>query len=51
MELATRWLRDDAMTISEVSQRLGYSSEAAFSRAFKRATGTTPGAAARHHTD
>lgn len=27
MQLATRWLRDDALTIAEVSDRLGYSSE------------------------
>ncbi|MEM9490365.1 MAG: AraC family transcriptional regulator [Myxococcota bacterium] len=47
MQLATRWLRDDVLTISEVSNRLGYSSEAAFSRAFKRYTGNTPGVVAR----
>lgn len=47
MQLASRWLRDDALSISEVSTRLGYSSDAAFSRAFKRYMGTTPGAVAR----
>ncbi len=47
MQLATRWLRDDSLSISEVTARLGYSSEAAFSRAFKRCTGDTPGTVAR----
>ena len=47
MQLATRWLRDDALSITEVSVRLGYSSEAAFSRAFKRCTGETPGTVRR----
>ena len=47
MQLATRLLRDDSLSISEVSARLGYSSEAAFSRAFKRCTGDTPATVAR----
>ena len=47
MELAARWLRDDGVSVAEVSHRLGYASPAAFSRAFKRITGDTPGAVAR----
>ncbi|MCF8197793.1 MAG: AraC family transcriptional regulator [Sulfuritalea sp.] len=55
MRYATRWrmedamtrLRDDRTTVSDVAERLGYHSEAAFSRAFKRLTGMSPGAARR----
>ncbi len=47
MQLATRWIQRDALSIAEVTDRLGYSSVAAFSRAFKRHTGKTPGAVAR----
>jgi len=46
MQLATRWLRGEH-AVAEVADRLGYSSPAAFSRAFKRSTGKTPGAVAR----
>ena len=47
MQLATKWLQQDAQSLSEVSDRLAYSSVAAFSRAFKRTTGKTPGVVAR----
>jgi AraC-like DNA-binding protein len=40
MHLARTWLR--AGRVSEVAARLGYQSEAAFSRAFKRAVGHAP---------
>lgn len=40
-------LRTDSLSIGEVAGRCGYGSEAAFSRAFKRLTGLTPGAARR----
>jgi len=40
MHLAQTWLR--AGRVSEVAARLGYQSEAAFSRAFKRAVGRAP---------
>ena len=43
MQLAAAWLRDDRATVADVAGRLSYRSEAAFSRAFKRVTGSTPG--------
>jgi AraC-like DNA-binding protein len=42
MRLARQWLQRDRARISEVAQRLGYESDAAFSRAFKRIIGTAP---------
>jgi len=47
MQVALGWLRESDATLLEVALRLGYSSEAAFSRAFKRAIGSSPGAARR----
>jgi len=47
MNLALTWLRNEAVTVGELADRLGYQSEAAFSRAFKRAIGVSPGAARR----
>ena len=47
MHVALTWLRADEAALSEVSRRLGYQSEAAFSRAFKRFMGISPGAARR----
>lgn len=52
MQYATRWrmyraaqlLRTERLTLSEVAARVGYESEAAFNRAFKRWTDRTPGA-------
>ena len=46
MHLALDRLRADT-PVADVAGRLGYRSEAAFSRAFKRVTGTSPGAARR----
>ncbi|MHC8306358.1 AraC family transcriptional regulator [Pseudomonas sp. PB3P13] len=43
MRLASQWLTLERMPVEEVAQRLGYTSQAAFSRAFKRTTGKTPG--------
>jgi AraC-like DNA-binding protein len=43
MYLASSWLHEEGMTLSEVAYRLGYSSEAAFSRAFKRHLHVSPG--------
>ena len=43
MQLACTALKDGGRTLSEISADLGYESEAAFARAFKREIGTTPG--------
>jgi len=43
MHLATRWLTHERISIGEVAARLGYDSEPAFSRAFKRIVGKPPG--------
>jgi AraC-like DNA-binding protein len=45
MHAAQMWLGEGAATVSQLAARLGYESEAAFSRAFKRAMGVSPGAA------
>lgn len=55
MQYVTRWrmnlaldlLREDRLTIAAVAAQLGYQSEAAFSRAFKRVTGQSPSQARR----
>ncbi|WP_339533179.1 AraC family transcriptional regulator [Pseudomonas mucidolens] len=47
MRLASQWLTLERLPIDEVAQRLGYTSQAAFSRAFKRITGNTPGLSRR----
>ena len=48
MYSALTWLtEEDDVSVSELSHRLGYESEAAFSRAFKRYIGYSPGAARR----
>jgi AraC-like DNA-binding protein len=44
MQLAKQMMRDGARNIQEVATRVGYDSEAAFNRAFKRATGSPPAA-------
>ena len=43
MLLARSWLHEGDPTLAELAHRLGYGSEAAFCRAFKRATGHSPG--------
>jgi AraC-like DNA-binding protein len=43
MRLATEWITEHRMTPSQVAPRIGYDSLAAFSRAYKRVTGRTPG--------
>ena len=45
MRLATQWIGRDKVAIDNVAHRLGYTSQAAFSRAFKRVTGDAPGGA------
>ena len=47
MQVAVAALRDEGATIGELADRLGYRSEAAFSRAFKRVIGVSPGAVRR----
>ena len=41
---ATRYLNEQALTVSEVAFLLGFSSGAAFHRAFRRWTGASPAA-------
>ena len=43
MMLAALWLRDGQSTVKEIAARLGYETEAAFRRAFKRIHGVGPG--------
>jgi AraC-like DNA-binding protein len=43
MEIAARLLRDDRLDLAGVATRVGYESDAAFSKAFKRAMGINPG--------
>ncbi|MEP6732429.1 MAG: helix-turn-helix domain-containing protein [bacterium] len=40
-------MREETSTLSAVAGRLGYESEAAFSRAFKRFMGVSPGSIRR----
>src|SRR5262249_42364088 len=55
MQYVTEWkmhaaelsLRYDETGLSDLAEQLGYSSEAAFSRAFKRVTGRSPGSVRR----
>ena len=43
MHLASNWLREEGLGLAQLAERLGYGSEAAFSRAFKRHFGESPG--------
>lgn len=43
MAQASRWMSEHGLRVSSAGYRLGYESEAAFSRAFKRVTGQAPG--------
>jgi AraC-like DNA-binding protein len=47
MRLAVNALRDEGAAVAELADRLGYRSEAAFARAFKRVIGLAPGAVRR----
>lgn len=47
MQLALATLQRGESTVAELAERLGYRSEAAFARAFKRVIGTPPGAVRR----
>ena len=42
MQVATQKLRDTSDSLAQVAETVGYDSEAAFSRAFKKAFGTAP---------
>jgi AraC-like DNA-binding protein len=46
---ARRWIAQDGMRVSAAAERLGYDSEASFSRAFKRIIGHPPGTARAEH--
>jgi AraC-like DNA-binding protein len=50
MNTALTWLREQDATVGDLARRLGYASEAAFNRAFKRAIGLSPGAVKRNRT-
>jgi AraC-like DNA-binding protein len=43
MQVAQRLLRETAMPLAELAAEVGYQSEAAFSRAFKKVVGVAPG--------
>ncbi len=47
--LALRLVRDQGLSVKEAAYRLGFSDPAAFSRAFKRWTGTSPGEMRTRH--
>lgn len=50
MDVAARLVRERELPLARVAERVGYQSEAAFNRAFRRAHGMTPGAYARRGT-
>ena len=47
MQIAQSALETEGATVAELADRLGYRSEAAFARAFKRVIGIPPGAVKR----
>lgn len=47
MHTAAMWIKENDAALGDVAARLGYESEAAFSRAFKRVVGVSPGAVRR----
>jgi AraC-like DNA-binding protein len=51
MQVAVNAIRDDGATVAELATRLGYRSQAAFARAFKREVGAAPGAIKRSARD
>ncbi|MEM7110948.1 MAG: AraC family transcriptional regulator [Chloroflexota bacterium] len=50
INVALSWLQEETIPLGELAERLGYQSEAAFSRTFKRFIGMPPGAARRNRT-
>lgn len=49
IQLAHRELRQTSDTLATIAERVGYRSEPAFNRAFKRVTGVPPGAVRKRH--
>ncbi|HSF94118.1 MAG TPA: AraC family transcriptional regulator, partial [Thermohalobaculum sp.] len=49
MQLARRELRETSDSLARIAERVGYQSEPAFNRAFKRVVGMPPGAARRQN--
>jgi len=49
MQLAHRELRQTSDTLARIAERVGYQSEPAFNRAFKRVVGIPPGAVRKMH--
>lgn len=47
MYVALSWIKEDNLPLGEMANRLGYESEAAFSRAFKKVIGHSPGSMRR----
>ena len=43
MQLARSWLRGTALSLGEMAEKLGYQSNDAFKRAFRREVGSAPG--------
>lgn len=50
MHLARHLLRESTFAISKIAERVGYESEAAFSRAFRRSVGVPPAAWRQNHS-
>jgi AraC-like DNA-binding protein len=50
MHLARHLLQKSAFAIGEIAERVGYESEAAFSRAFRRSVGVPPAAWRQNHS-
>src|SRR5262245_45897986 len=50
MQIATQRLRNTSSSLAQVADMVGYESEAAFSRAFKKAVGTAPATWRRSHS-
>jgi transcriptional regulator GlxA family with amidase domain len=50
MQVATQQLRSTNISLAQVAEFVGYDSEAAFSRAFKKAFGTAPATWRRSNT-
>jgi AraC-like DNA-binding protein len=51
MQIAVTALRDDGASVAELASELGYRSQAAFARAFKRIVGVAPGTIKRRARD